>query len=676
MRIFFSACLLFFLSASSFAAIQPSDSTVTLQSVSVTGSRVPFAPGRSARLVTVLDSSSIVAVPASSVNDLLKVAAGLDVRQRGAAGMQTDIGIRGGGADQIAVLLNGVSVADPQTGHNAFDFPVDPSDIERIEVLAGPAARTCGTTSLMGAVNVITRVRPGAGTLVRLEGGSYGYLGAGVNTRYSSGKYAGSLSAGYSRSDGYTRNAEGGLNTDFRARRVFHQGAYTDRNVTVRWHGGLSVRDFGANTFYSARFDDQFEHTLKSFAAVQAETSVGAVHLHPAVYWNHGEDRFELFRGAPDKYPFNYHRTNVLGLNLGGWFESVLGKTAFGAEMRDEDIISTNLGEPLPAPVPVRGEDAQYRVGLNRADISFYLDHGLTLKALTLSVGVTAAENTGNHDGFRLYPGADARLALTDALSLYASWNTSLRMPTFTELYYSVGGHLADKNLLAERMRALEGGLKYDWGGLQASLSVWHHRGRNLIDWIRDLADADAPWRSVNHTRIDALGEDLQIRANVPVLLQRPSFPLRSLSLTYGHIRQHKEEEAAVQSYYSLEYLRNKWVVQADAALAPGLTLTAIWRLHDRVGTYQPFFRVDGVMTAGDPVDYEPYSLVDAKLSWDIVPARGAGRTVAPRLHRCPPLRVFLSAENLLDREWVDHGNVPQPGRWIKAGLQLDIQTP
>ena len=67
-------------------------------------------------------------------------AAGIDVRQRGEGGTQADISIRGGTFDQIAVLLNGVNLSNPQTGHYSFDLPVNLSDIERIEVVSGPSS--------------------------------------------------------------------------------------------------------------------------------------------------------------------------------------------------------------------------------------------------------------------------------------------------------------------------------------------------------------------------------------------------------------------------------------------------------------------------------------------------------------------------------------------------------
>ena len=79
------------------------------------------------------------------MNDVLKLCAGVDVRQRGSFGMQTDISINGGTFDQILLLVNGFPISNPQTGHNAAEFPLNLSDIERIEVLEGAASRVFGT---------------------------------------------------------------------------------------------------------------------------------------------------------------------------------------------------------------------------------------------------------------------------------------------------------------------------------------------------------------------------------------------------------------------------------------------------------------------------------------------------------------------------------------------------
>ena len=628
------------------------DSVYTLESVSVTGSRVPITLNQSARMVTVLDSVALSTMPAGSINDLLKFAVGVDVRQRGVMGMQTDISIRGGTFDQIAILLNGVSISDPQTGHNAGDFPVDISEIDRIEILEGPAARTYGTSSLMGAVNIVTKTHPKSGVSARVEGGSHALLGGAVSGNINSGRFSNQLSVNYMRTDGYTLSRQGTPNTDFAAAKAFYQGGYNGRNLDIRWHSGLSVKDFGSNTFYSPRFDDQFEHVLKSYTAIQAET-YGQVHFKPSIYWNHTEDRFELFRGSSDKYPFNFHRTNVVGVNIGGWVQSDLGRTAFGAEVRGESIMSTNLGEPLDKPVPVKGYDASYKVGLKRTDINIYLEHNVIFKRFTFSAGVTAAKNTGNDEGFRLYPGADVSLRISDHWKAYASYNSSLRMPTFTELYYSVGGHLADKNLKAEKMQATEVGLKYLKTGIRAIATVYYHHGTDLIDWIKDTSVPDAPWTSVNHSVINSIGEEVTLRLEPQLILGKPDFFLRSVNLSYAHIDQDKKADQGFESYYSLEYLRNKFVLQFDFRLFKNLNLDLSSRWHDRSGSYRLY---ENGADTGRIVEYEPYNIIDAKLSWDE-----------------PSWSLYLTAENLLDRQYFDHANIPQPGIWIKAGLQMRL---
>ena len=93
---------------------------VVLDEVNVTGSRAPLTRSQQTRMVTVLSREDIQAAPVQSVNDLLKYAVGVDVRQRGPIGAQTDISLRGGNDEQITILLNGINICDPQTGHNAF----------------------------------------------------------------------------------------------------------------------------------------------------------------------------------------------------------------------------------------------------------------------------------------------------------------------------------------------------------------------------------------------------------------------------------------------------------------------------------------------------------------------------------------------------------------------------
>ena len=650
-------------------SVRTADKEATLDDVEVTGSRAPLALGQAARMVTVLSRDDIQAAPVRSINDLLKMAVGIDVRQRGPIGAQTDIGIRGSTQEQITILLNGINICDPQTGHNVVDLPCDVSDIIRIEVLEGPAARVYGTSSLVGAINIVTQDRSrkpasassagadaGPGSLLfRLEGGSFGLLSAAgrvaidtpaatATAPYTLGS---TLSASYTRSDGFSRSKSGELNSDYKGGKVFCQGHYTFTSLqspvvsAVHWHAGLSTKGFGSNTFYSAKFDEQFEQTTKLFAALQGDVAVGGLHIHPSVYWNRGYDRFELIRGSESRVPYNYHRTDVFGINLNSYFDWVLGRTALGAEFRNEDIVSTNLGEALNAPF------GHYKVGLNRSNLSMHLEHNVLLSHFTLSAGFIAVKNTWNEMPFTVYPGIDASYRIGHSWKIYASYNESLRMPSFTELYYSVGGHKADKYLKPEEMRAVEGGVRYSTNALTAKACIFHHHGRNMIDWVMDTREADGVWQSVNLTKVNTLGEEVSISLS-PAYLIPGSLPLTSVDIAYCHQHQQKEHASYLQSQYALEYLRHKLTASLRLQLLSRLHLTLACRWQDRMGTYTD--------TDGHVCNYHPYCVVDSKLSWHT-----AGYD------------VYLEANNMTSKRYVDYGNVPQPGIWLTFGAKYRI---
>lgn len=631
--------------ASTYSSLGQTDESVRrdrLDEVQVTGSRSPMSLSLAPRIVSVIDRKTVESLPVGNITDLLKTVAGVDVRQRGALGVQSDVSIRGGTFDQIAVLLDGISVCDPQTGHNVFDFPVDISQIERIEILEGPAGKAMGASSLLGTINIVTRKEDRHGGSVRLEGGSFGMVGGGAGFQYAGKRLYSSISGNYLRSDGHSRNKAGGLNADMQSGKLFYRGRYSSDEVTLKWHFGFLDKDYGANTFYGTASDDQFEHVRKYNVAFQGETKGKIYQFRPVVYWNRSEDRFEFFRGRPDLSPFNYHLSDVFGISLNNSVITVIGKTSFGAEYRNEGIVSTALGEDLQFPRPVADADAEYTRGMNRSNISFYLEHSLCYRFLSLSAGVVAVKNTGNEMKFRYYPGIDLSFTLPEGWKIYTSFNTSLRMPTFTELYYSVGGHKADRNLKPEEVMAAEFGLKYGGKGLSGSLSAYYSHGSKMIDWIKDLSQGeDAPWQSVNHTVIHTAGVSPSFSVDFPALLDRDFF-IRSLRLSYNYIWQDKKTGKGIQSKYALEYLRHKVVGLIDFKIWNRLFLSLSCRWQERVGNYQK----DGVMTP-----YRPYTLVDAKLSWED-----------------KAFRLFLEGNNILDCRYYDHGNIPQPGIWVRAG--------
>ena len=620
---------------------------VVLDGVEVTGSRAPLTLGQAARMVVVLDRDQIAQAPVQSVNDLLKYAVGVDVRQRAPLGAQTDISIRGGTSEQITILLNGINICDPQTGHNAFDLPVDISDIERIEVLEGPAGRVFGTSSLLGAINVVTKMPKQTSADVHAEGGSFGYLSSGARGNWLYGKWNNQVSGSYARSDGYSRSKDGGLNAGFEGSKLFYQGQYEDDALRVSWHAGVRMKGWGSSTSYATpkwKADNQFEHTDKIFTAIQAETKQGNFHFHPSIYWNQSRDRYEGYHGQPDLMKYNYNRSNVCGVNLNSYFDWVGGRTAFGAEFRNEDLVSGNLGEPLHTPVHIHGTDRDYTLGLNRTNMSFHLEHNILLRQFTLSAGFIAVKNTWNEMPYKVYPGIDMSYRLGNHWKVYASYNSSLRMPSFTELYYSVGGHKADKYLKPEELHAVEGGVKYLSRAVTASASVFHHHSRNMIDWILDTSVTDPVWESVNHTKVNTMGVETACDIHFQELWPSQQF-LQSFHIAYTYLNEDKKAGEHIQSQYSLEYLRHKLTASLQLHLISYLDMGINYRFQDRVGSYTNL--------EGETKSYFPYGITDVRLSWN---------------H--PRYTLYVEGNNLFDKTYVDYGLVPQPGLWINSGIK------
>ena len=189
-------------------------------------------------------------------------------------------------------------------------------------------------------------------------------------------------------------------------------------------------------------------------------------------------------------------------------------------------------------------------------------------------------------------------------------------------------------------MTAIEGGVSYTNGWLNLSATGWYHHGRNMIDWIMDtsLGD-DAVWQSVNHTKVNSTGIELSASARIE---------RATLKLSYSYIDQNKESEPNIVSQYALEYLRHKLIANANIPIIYRLTLGLNFRWQDRVGQYTDF--------EGHVQDYKPYALVDTRLSWTE-----------------PKYKLYLEANNLLDKQYADYGHVTQPGRWLIAGISVKL---
>lgn len=605
---------------------------LTLSETTVTGSQLPVSLDKTWSNIVVITRQEIDNAKCQTINDILKLCPNVDVRQRGAMGVQTDISLGGGTFDQITFLLNGININNPQTGHLAADFPVAIEDIERIEILDGASARTFGSQALNGIINIITRIDHTSSLGVHAEGGSYGTFGGGGDVNIASGHLRNRLSLNYIHTDGAVDNSA------FNRARMFYQGCYNADNIRLNWHAGYNRQRYGANTFYSAKYPNQWEEGTRYMAAVKGDAQAGSIHLQPSLSFTRTYDHFQLIHGTSTGE--NFHRNDVMAAALSGYTFWALGRTAFGGELRHEGILSTNLGRPLEEAQWVRVEhhhDKHYDHRDNRTNMSLFLEHAVLWGHWSANIGAMANRNSAVDDKFRFYPGIDVSYRPNESLRLYASCNKSMRMPTFTDLYYKSPTHNGNVGLRPEQSTTLKVGADYTDKWLTLSAAGIYRRGSHMIDWVMYSPD------DVFHSAAFKLSNwqlSVSSKADMLSLMPRQKV-LRTVSVNYFYNTQHRHDATPVyQSNYALDYVRHKVVASVEHGLFSSLSATWYLRWQQRVGTHIEYRGSDAVQCAN-----HPYALVDVKLRWTR-----------------PTYNIYASLENIFSHRYYDIASVPQPG--------------
>ena len=611
-----------------------------LDEVVVTASKAELPLNLAAKQVTIISNSEIERAPARSIEDLLNYVAGVDILQRGPHGVQADISLRGGSFDQTAILINGINLTNPHTGHYSFDIPINLSDIERIEIIQGPASLVYGASAFSGGVNIITKKDKETNGIAKIESGMHGLFGAEARGAYKSNASLHTLSAGYKRSEGYISNS------DYEIFNLLWQSNFDVNGSSIDFNAGLNEKAYGANTFYSAAYPNQFDDTRGIFMSIKGETH-GKLKFKPHIYWNRHFDEFQLIReGTPDVPSWytnhNYHRSDVFGINLNMQYASKYGITNLGGEFRSEGILSNVLGKPMDKNID------NYTKSDSRTNINYFVEHTMVLNKFSFSFGGLLNYNTAVVDNFDFYPALNGAYRVTDKLSLYGSWNRATRMPTFTDLYYTTATHIGNSNLEAEQSEAFEAGLKYRTSIINGSIAAFMMNGKNMIDWVK--ADPEALWESRNHTSIDTKGVETSLNIDIIRLIGEDQ-PINSLSLGYMYIDQSVDESNLI-SNYRLNYLKHKFTAYLNHSVIKNLSISWKFRWQERIGSYVKYIDLQ----PGELTNYTPFGLLDVKANYSI-----------------DKMNLFVNINNIFGTTHVDFGNIPQPGFWLSGGVSYEF---
>ena len=301
----------------------------------VTESRNQTNGIHSIRFVQVIDSVAIRMNPASTIAELLENTAGIDIRSRGPFGTQADVQIRGGSFEQTLVLLNGVRLTDPQTGHHLLNLPISTFDISRIEVLKGAAARVFGQNAYAGVINIITRKALDHSVSVQLSGGQNYFRQALFGFDLNGKKVKHHISLQHMSADGYKKN------TDFINQQIYYQNDFNALNGSFLGMAGFQEKNTGSNGFYTDRFPWQFETTHMGFVGLNYQHNNNKFRARTALRLH--DDEFLLKRDTP-AFSRNTHSSLSYNLDLNYTSQNKFGVWNLGADLRYDQINSNSLG--------------------------------------------------------------------------------------------------------------------------------------------------------------------------------------------------------------------------------------------------------------------------------------------------------------------------------------------
>ena len=585
------------------------------------------------QLVTV---SRIPAAQTQTLEQLLRLCPSIDIRERGGKSVQTDIGIRGGSPDQTMVQLNGVDFTDARTGHQSHSLPVDSDIIGGMDLIEGIG----GNTGLTGAVNVRTRMSGEDFLRANLTAGSHGYAYGNLSgSLRTAGDRLTLFGAGsLRRSDGYRPC------TDFTNWNTYGRAMYETRSAgTFDAQAGWQKRDFGAAGFYSLAYPEQYEITSTALASLRWMKTAGRFNLAAWASYRKNYDCFQLIRGDESTVPYNHHQTDNYGVHTAAGYRWQGGVTTLVADYACNYILSTVLGDAITAgTVPERrlsvpGYDRSYTKWKVRHTGDLFLRHAWEAGQFGLQASAGAAFSP-----YGTAPLWNAHLDWRPAqrLHLDAGISQTMRLPTFTDLYYTAPGHKGNPDLQPEKALTVKMGVAGVTGRITLGATGFYRRGLNVIDWVRE--SADALWQCKQLTHLDTWGADLRAE-------YRGDGRLSSATLLYGHLWSDKESGGMI-SEYALDYMRNKLSFNLMFSLwTDRLDLQLTGTLYDRAGNY----------AAADHTtqSYKPYFLLNGNLGFET------------GLIRRGSLRLYIEAENITDTAYFDFGGLPMPGLWLNAGL-------
>ncbi|MEI9980988.1 MAG: TonB-dependent receptor [Edaphobacter sp.] len=590
---------------------QPNPAPIT-QTITVTTTLEPLPLDESNRSINLISPRDQPLI-SNSVVDYLRQDASLNLQARAPAGVQADLSIRGTTFEQSLILLNGLRINDPETGHLNLDIPIPLDAVTRIDILHGSGSTFYGSDAIGGAVNLLTQppapglTVPSLSVIASAGGGSYNSIEQHLRASYTNGPIAEQLTGSRDTSDGFIPDR------NYSSNALASETWLTWKPGTTDILLATSDRPYGANQFYGPY--PSWERTKGWFASIQQQ--LGPQTAASFGYRRHS-DLFVLFVDQPATYENNHITTSYEGALRRADNFGPNTTLSYGVEADGDTINSNSLGQHS------RNQGAAYANLSLRALHRFSLSLGARDEILTGAV-------TGTDNVFS--PSVAAAYTLTHTARLRASAGHGFRLPTYVDLYYADPTTIGNPNLKPESSWSYEAGI--DWTPTKSRITLtaaaFRLQQKDTIDYAKTILATPAltfaePWQAINIQNLNITGAEASLRLRLT----------SSQQLQFNYTAAHAASPPPnLLSEYAYNYA-------AQNALAR-------W-----TGSYHQ-------LTASTQLNIVQKTQHTAYPLWDISLTRNTGH-----------FRPYIRALNLSNTGYQEIPQVPLQGRTIMAGMEFN----
>ena len=599
---------------------QESEDEIKLDEIEILSSpRIEIESSQNSISVVSISREEIQNSTATNLSELLQQIAGIDIRRRGVEGMQADLYIRGGSFDQTLLLIDGMKVEDPQTGHHTMNMTLPLEVIEKIEIIKGAASRIYGQNAFTGAINIITKRDIENNISLDLSGGSFDQKRAAVTMQRKLKNSDLLINYNRKESEGYR------YNTDFKNDEFFIKSSFKIKDQKISAIGAFNERKFGANGFYaSSAAIDQYEETQASIVGLSTVYKKDELIIKPKLYWKRNQDMYVYLRQDPSVYR-NLHISNKVGVEINASTPNALGNLGIGFDLSKVSLSSNNLGDR------------------NRTMLNIFIEQKIQFQNekidLTPGIAITYFSDVSTRLKYQnnffnnlfFYPGMDLGYRINQNLTLYSNIGYTYRIPTYTDLFYSSPTTLGNENLKLEKALTSELGIKYRKENFNLNMSLYRRNASDIIDYVRN--NETDPWQASNIREIRTNGFEL----NMGYKFYLATFLKHRINIGFSNINDDILETNFAFSRYALNSLKNQ------------VTATYMFEVNEKISSTLAYKNAERT-------DEEKYTVIDFTTTYKL-----------------EKFTLSIILNNILDTEYSETNLVPMPGFNTLAGIKYSF---